>query len=197
MKIGILGAGAIGMAFAKQVTKAGYDVLISNSRGPASLKEVVKTLGDNATAATVDEVVATDVVFVGLQWQHLQSVLSGIKWNGQVLIDPTNPILPGFRLADLGGKTSSEMVASWANGATVVKAFNTLTPAVPAADPHEKGGNRVIFYSGNSESAKETVSGIIEKIGFAGVGLGRLDEGGKLQQFPGGPLPTLNLIKIA
>uniref|UniRef100_F4CC91 NADP oxidoreductase coenzyme F420-dependent n=1 Tax=Sphingobacterium sp. (strain 21) TaxID=743722 RepID=F4CC91_SPHS2 len=41
MKIGILGAGAIGMAFAKQVTKAGYDVLISNSRGPASLKEVI------------------------------------------------------------------------------------------------------------------------------------------------------------
>lgn len=64
------------------------------------------------------------------------------------------------------------------------------------ADPVENGGNRVIFYSGNDEYAKEVVGGIIQRIGFAGVDLGRLDEGGKLQQFPGGPLPTLNLIRL-
>jgi predicted dinucleotide-binding enzyme len=40
------------------------------------------------------------------------------------------------------------------------------------------------------------VSGIIDSIGFAGIDLGSLHEGGKLQRFPSGPLPTLNLIKV-
>ncbi|NII26233.1 NAD(P)-binding domain-containing protein [Pseudoflavitalea sp. X16] len=196
MKIGIIGAGSIGMAFAKQATNAGFEVILSNSRGPASLTGAVKALGSKVKAGTVEEAAAAEVVFVSLQWQHLQSVLSGIKWKGQIIIDPANPILPGFKLADLYGKTSSEVVATWANGATVVKAFNTLTPSVLGSDPHVQGGSRVIFYSGNNEAAKQTVSAIIKKIGFAGVDLGRLDEGGKLQQFPGGPLPTLNLVKM-
>lgn len=37
MKIGIIGTGGIGKAFARQVTKADYDVIVSNSRGPESL----------------------------------------------------------------------------------------------------------------------------------------------------------------
>jgi predicted dinucleotide-binding enzyme len=40
------------------------------------------------------------------------------------------------------------------------------------------------------------VSGIIDRIGFAGVDLGSLHEGGKLQRFPGGVLSTLNLVKL-
>lgn len=196
MKIGIIGAGAIGMAFAKQVAKAGYDIILSNSRGPESLATAVKQLGGNTKAGTVQEAANADVVFVSLQWQHLEHVLTSIKWNGQIIIDPTNPILPGFKLAPLNGKTSSEVLASWAKGAIVVKAFNTLPPPVLSADPKVQNGHRVIFYSGNDESAKERVAGILTRIGFAGVDLGTLEEGGKLQQFPGGPLPTLNLIKI-
>jgi predicted dinucleotide-binding enzyme len=196
MKIGIIGAGSIGMAFAKQVVKAGYEVILSNSRGPESLAGAVKQLGGNVKAGTVNEAAAADVVFVSLQWQHLKQIISGIKWNGQIIIDPTNPILPGFKLADLNGKTSSEVVASWAKGATIVKAFNTLTPPVLGSNPKEHGGSRVIFYSGNDESAKEVVAGILDRLGFAGIDLGRLDEGGKLQQFPGGSIPTLNLLKI-
>lgn len=196
MKIGIIGAGAIGLAFAKQAAAAGYEVILSNSRGPATLAETAKILGNNVKAGTVEEAAAAEVVFASLQWQHLQAVLSGIKWNGQIIIDPTNPVLPGFILAELNGLTSSEVVASWAKGAHLVKAFNTLTPKTLSANPRENGGRRVIFLSGNDEAAKLTVEKIIDKMGFAGVDLGRLDEGGKLQQFPGGSLPTLNLLKV-
>jgi predicted dinucleotide-binding enzyme len=196
MKIGIIGAGAIGMAFAKQVAKAGYEVILSNSRGPESLQSEVQQLGGKTKAGTVNEAAAADVVFVSLQWQHLKELLSGIKWNGQIIIDPTNPILPGFVLADLNGKTSSEVVASWAKGAHLVKAFNTLPPPVLGANPKEHGGSRVIFYSGNEQAPKDKVAALITKLGFAGVDLGRLDEGGKMQQFPGGSIPTLNLVKI-
>nr|GFC44348.1 hypothetical protein [Tanacetum cinerariifolium] len=120
------------------------------------------------------------------------------SWQGRLVIDPTNPILlPGFRLAELGGQPSSEVVASLVSSAQVVKAFNTLTPAVLAANPRENGGQRVIFYSGNDKAAKATVAGLLQQMGFAGIDLGLLHEGGKLQQFPGGPLPTLNLLKVA
>jgi hypothetical protein len=74
----------------------------------------------------------------------------------------------------------------------VVKTGNTLLRAVLAADPREAGGHRVLFMSGDDDVAKAVVSGIVEKAGF----LGGLASGGKLQQFPGGPLPTLNLIKL-
>jgi 8-hydroxy-5-deazaflavin:NADPH oxidoreductase len=115
----------------------------------------------------------------------------------RILIDATNPVVqPGFCLADLNGRTSSEVVASLAPGARVVKAANTLLSAVLAADPKQAGGRRVLFISEDNVAAKETVKVILERIGFATIDLGGLAIGGKLQQFPGGPLPALNLIKL-
>jgi predicted dinucleotide-binding enzyme len=65
-----------------------------------------------------------------------------------------------------------------------------------AADPKQAGGRRVLFMSGDGAAAKADVSGILDKVGFATIDLGGLASGGRLQQFPGGPLPTLNLIKL-
>ena len=99
-------------------------------------------------------------------------------------------------MADLNGSTSSEIVASLAPGARVVKAANTLLRAVLAADPNEAGGHRVLFMSGDDAAAKAEVNDILGKVGFATIDLGGLASGGRLQQFPGGSLPTLNLIKL-
>ena len=56
---------------------------------------------------------------------------------------------------------------------------------------------RVLFFSGNSAQAKVDVAALIERLGFFGVDLGSLSVGGRLVQFPGGPLPALNLVKFA
>jgi predicted dinucleotide-binding enzyme len=134
-----------------------------------------------------------------VQWQQLREALSELPaWNGRILIDATNPVVqPGFRLADLGGRTSSEVVASLAPAARVVKVANTLPIALLSADPKQAGGRRVLFMSGDDETAKADVSAILENVGFAMIDLGGLASGGRLQQFPGGPLPTLNLIKLS
>lgn len=197
MKIGIIGAGNIGKAFAKQASQAGYEVIISNSRGPESLAEFVAGIGGSLSAGTVEEAAAADIVFLSLPWLQLEPVTSSIgSWENKIVIDPSNAFLPGFIPADLGDKTSSEVVEGWVPGAKVVKAFNTLGSSILAAPPKEAGGSRVLFYSGNDPDAKSIVAGIIEKIGFAGIDLGTLSEGGKLQQFPGGPLALHNLIKL-
>ena len=196
--IGIIGAGGIGQAFAAHAAKAGFEVLVSNSRGPETLAELVRQLGRTARAVSRQEAARADVVFVSVPWKELQAALADLPpWDSRILIDATNPVIgPEFRLAELNGSTSSEVVASLAPGARVVKAVNTLPRALLAANPSQSGGRRVLFMSGNDPAAKTTVGSILDKLGFATIDLGPLASGGRLQQFPGGSLPTLNLIKL-
>jgi predicted dinucleotide-binding enzyme len=198
MSIGIIGAGSIGQAFAAQVVKAGYEVIVSNSRGPESLAGLVRTLGPSARAGSRSDAAQADIVFISVRWEQLHAALSDLpEWNGRILIDATNPVIqPGFRIADLEGKTSSEAVAALAPGARVVKVANTLPAALLASDPKQGAGRRVLFMSGDDVAAKSDVSAILERVGFAIIDLGTLASGARLQQFPGGPLPTLNLIKL-
>ncbi|QRN93543.1 NAD(P)-binding domain-containing protein [Archangium violaceum] len=198
MSIGIIGAGSIGQALAGHMAKIGHEVIVSNSRGPESLGGLVRQLGPRARAGTRQEAAKADLVMFSVPWEQVPEALSGLPaWNGRILVDATNPVLlPGFRLAELGGKTSSEVVASLAPGARVVKAANTLLAAVLAADPRQSGGRRVLFMSGDDAPAKAEVGELFGKAGFAAVDLGELAIGGRSQQFPGGPLATLNLIKL-
>lgn len=194
----LFGAGNIGQAIARQMVRAGRTVIISNSRGPTSLASVVRELGSKVAAGTVQQAAAAEIVALAVPWNHLPSALAGLPpWDGRIVIDATNPLsMPELKVADLGGKTSSEVVADLVPGARVVKAFNTLTPELLGSDPREAGGRRVNFFSGDDPAAKKEVARLLQDAGFAGIDLGGLVTGGKLQQFPGGPLPTLNLIKL-
>ncbi|SFB10518.1 hypothetical protein SAMN04515620_11815 [Collimonas sp. OK607] len=197
--IGIIGAGAIGQAMAKQVVRAGLKVTLSNSRGPESLADIVALLGPNARAGSVRDAAAADIVVLSVNWAQLPSALSGLpSWDGRIVVDATNPVIqPGFQLAELGGRNSSEVVTDMLPGARLVKSFNTLLSAVLASDPKQAGGKRIVFLSGDDAAAKSTVEQFIDRLGFASIDLGSLAVGGKLQQFPGGPLPAVNLIKLA
>jgi len=197
MSIGIIGSGAIGTAFARTLARAGIEATISNSRGPDSLKALVRELGPAVKAGTREEAARADIVFVAVNWTKLQAALAGLKWSGHIVIDANNPIeAPLFKPVDLKGRVSSEVFADLVPGARVVKAFNHLRAEVLAADPQSDGGHRVLFYSGDDNAAKAAVASLIEQIGFAGIDLGSLAVGGKLAQFPGGPLPNQNLIKV-
>jgi predicted dinucleotide-binding enzyme len=91
---------------------------------------------------------------------------------------------------------SSEVFSDLVPGARVVKAFNHLQPPLLSGNPRSEGGQRVLFYSGDDARAKAEVGGLIEQLGFFGIDLGSLAIGGRLVQFPGGPLPALNLVKF-
>ncbi len=198
MTIGIIGSGAIGTAFARTLARAGIEATMSNSRGPDSLKALARELGASIKAGTREEAARADIVFVAVNWTRLPAALAGLPdWNGRIVIDANNPIEPPlFKPVDLKGRVSSELVADLLPGARVVKAFNHLRAEILAGDPQADGGRRVLFYSGNDTAAKAEVAALIDRIGFVGIDLGSLAVGGKLAQFPGGPLPNQNLIKI-
>ena len=156
MTIGIIGSGSIGSAFARALARAGIPALISNSRGPASLENLVEQLGPSIGAATREEAAAQELVFVAVPWSKLPAALANLpEWNGRIVIDANNSIeAPLFRPAELRGSTSSEIVAGLVPGARLVKAFNHLRPDLISGDPTSDGGRRVLFYSGNDSAAK-------------------------------------------
>ncbi len=198
MTIGIIGSGAIGAAFATTLARAGIEAIISNSRGPDSLQELVRELGPTIKAGRREEAARADIVFVAVNWTKLPAALLGLPaWGGRIVIDANNPIeAPLLKPVDLNGRVSSEVFADLVPGARVVKAFNHLRAGVLASDPKADGGRRVLFYSGNDTAAKAEVAALIERIGFVGIDLGSLAVGGKLAQFPGGPLPNQNLVRV-
>ena len=162
MTIGIIGSGAIGTAFARTLARAGIEATISNSRGPDSLKELVRELGPSIKAGTREEAARADIVFVAVNWTKLPAALAGLPdWGGRIVIDANNPIeAPLFKPVDLKGRVSSEVVADLVPGARVVKAFNHLRAEVLAGDPRADGGRRVLFYSGNDSAAKAEVAAL-------------------------------------
>ncbi|WP_234791188.1 NADPH-dependent F420 reductase [Agrobacterium rubi] len=197
--IGIIGAGNIGSAFAKALARNGIAATIANSRGPETLSNLVEELAPHISAVSIEAAAQADIVLVAVPWSKLPAALSGLtNWNRRIVIDANNPIeAPLFKPADLNGRLSTEIFSDLVPGARVVKAFNHLLADLLSADPHAEGGDRVLFYSGDDAKAKAEVASLIAKLGFAGIDLGPIAVGAKLTQFPGGPLPAINLVKFA
>jgi predicted dinucleotide-binding enzyme len=116
---------------------------------------------------------------------------------GRIVIDANNAIkVPEFQAIDLQGRASTEVFSEWVPGARVVKAFNHMLAKLLEADPAAEGGKRVLFLTGDDQQARGEVAGLIGRLGFFAVDLGPLSAGAHLTQFPGGPLPALNLVKF-
>ncbi len=196
--IGIIGAGAIGSAVAKALAGKGLEAIIANSRGPASLADLARELGPSIKPGTRQQAAAQDIVLVAVNWSKLPTALAGLPdFGGRIVIDANNPIeAPRFEPAELHGRTSSAIFTDLVPGARVVKAFNHLPAHLLSDDPQAEGGRRVLFFAGDDARAKAAVSGLIEQLGFFGIDLGLLEDGSRLVQIPGGPLPVLNLVKF-
>jgi 8-hydroxy-5-deazaflavin:NADPH oxidoreductase len=176
--VGIIGAGLLGQAMARTARRASRDVVNANSRGPDSLASVVSALGQGVSAGTVDEAAAAGIVVIAVPWERVPEAVQALSWNSRIVIDATNDLAAD----DLQGRTSSEVVADLVAGARVVKAANTLGAEVLASDPHEGGGQRVIFLSVNDADAKAEVVALFQDAGFAAIDLGDLKVGGEMQQ---------------
>jgi predicted dinucleotide-binding enzyme len=197
MRFGTIGAGTIGQAVGRHVLNAGHDVILSNSRGPDSLTAIAAELGPRASAGTVAQAAAADMVLLAPPWDKVADSVAGLPdWDGRIVIDATNQFSIATReVADLGDQTGSELVASLVPGARVIKAFNTLYARYIAPDPRHDAGRQVLFYAGDDPDAKTQFRDLFDAIGFAPVDVGPLRDGGRLMQIGGGPLSALHVLK--
>jgi predicted dinucleotide-binding enzyme len=192
MKIGIIGAGRIGHALGVRFADAGHEVMLSNSRGPHTLDEVVASIEGNARAGTVEEAARFgDIAAVAIPTQAIRD-LPPEPFAGKLVIDANNyyprPDRPVPEL-DADRMTSSELLASLLPGAIVVKAFNTIYYGRLLEDAHPELAAEerlAIPIAADSADAKETVSDVIDQIGFTAVDAGTLAE--TRRQQPGAPL---------
>ena len=176
---------------AQVAVRAGRSVAIANSRGPESLASVVSALGEGASAGTAGEAASAGIVVIAVPWNRVPEAVQGLEWKGQIVVDATND----WAADDLQGRTSSELVADLVADARLVKAANTLGAEVLGSDPHEVGGQRVIFISGDDAEAKAEVVALFQDAGFAAIDLGDLATGGAMQQIHH-PLAGVNLIRL-
>lgn len=198
LSVGLIGAGSVAQAIAGHAVTAGHQVILSNSRGPQSLTELVDRLGTNATAGTVTDATQADLVILAVGWDDVPEAVQNLPdWNGRIVIDATNQWHsgPGTEV-DLGNQTGSERNAALMPGARIVKAFNTLFARFTAQNPRHADGRLVVFFVGDEADAKTTVSTFVESLGFASVDVGGLREG-RLMQVGGGPLVGLHVVKLA
>jgi 8-hydroxy-5-deazaflavin:NADPH oxidoreductase len=193
--VGIIGAGRAGSALARTALRAFRQVIIANSRGPRSLYSVVEALGGRVSAGTRNQAADCGIVMLAVPWTAVSSAVSGLSWDGKTVVDATNALLfPDLKPAPLDGRTSSELVAELVPDALLVKAGNTFSAEVLARNPVDHSGRRVMFVSGDHESAKQAVTDLFQTAGFYPIDLGGLVAGGRLQQF-GGPLSGQNLVR--
>ncbi len=201
--IGIIGAGHIGSALARISLDAGYDVVLANSRGPQTLTDLVRELGEAETsrgkirAGTVDEAAtAADFAVVTVPLKAVPQ-LPAEPLAGKVVIDTCNyyPQRDG-RIDELEDEstTTSELVARHLPAAHVVKAFNHIYAAdltarrTPPGTPHR----RALAIAGDDAAARERVAAYIGELGFDVVDLGALAEGWRVQRDTPGYGPDMD-----
>ena len=200
--IGLIGAGHIGSQVARLAVAHGDSVVISNSRGPETLADLVKELGPRARAATpLEAAKAGDIVVVSVPLKNYRTVPVE-PLAGKIVIDTNNyyPQRDGhIPELDNESTTTAELLQAHLPTSKVVKAFNHIyaaeltTHGQPAGTPNR----RALAIAGDDPSAKAVVTKMLDAFGFDTVDAGPLREGWRIQRdTPGyGPRRTAEELK--
>jgi predicted dinucleotide-binding enzyme len=185
--IGIIGAGHIGSQIARLGLANGYDVVISNSRGPETLSALIADLGPRARAATAGEAgKAGDIVVVSVPLKSYRTVpIEPLA--GKIVIDTNNyyPRRDGhIPELDNESTTTAELLQAHLPTSKVVKAFNHIYAAALTADGQPAGtqNRRALVIAGNDQDAKTRVTRLLDQFGFDTVDAGLLKEGWRIQR---------------
>lgn len=180
MKIGIIGAGRVGRTLGERWIGAGHDVRFG-LRAPGSRKHAA--LGEHAVSLDAARNHG-EILVLATPWDAARDAVSALgPLAGKVLVDCTNPLLPGLAGLAHGTETSgAEQVARWARGARVVKAFNTVGVEI-MADPVVEGRKAVMFVCGDDRGAKAMVRELSDDLGFETLDAGPLSSARFLEPF--------------
>jgi predicted dinucleotide-binding enzyme len=190
MKVTVIGAGNMGSAFVKQLTRAGHQVSVTarNSANAAQVAAANPGAKEVATTRAADD---ADVIVLATGYADAASALNGVgNLQGKVVIDITNPLTADYMGLTVGHSTSAaEEIAKSVPGAEIVKAFNTVFAQVLAEGADFGNGQKVtVFVASDSARAKQAATALAESMGFQVIDAGGLKNARYLE-----PLAGLNI----
>lgn len=189
--IGFIGSGNIGGTVARLAAAAGYDVVVSNSRGPETLKELTDEIGPRARAATAAEAAtAGDIVVVSVPFKAYPQ-LPVAELAGKVVLDTNNYYSQrdgNVAQLDNAETTSAELEQKHLGDAKLVKVFNNIFSGHLAslARPSGAADRSALPIAGDDDAAKQEAAGFLDAIGYDTVDAGPLAE--SWRQEPGQPV---------
>lgn len=196
MKIGIIGAGAIGQIYAKLWSAAGHDILLS-SRNPDKLTSLVQEIGATVQAGTPAEAAQFgEVILLAVNYATLDEAIAAIKSHvsGKLVIDATNPL----RLAEGGGtervigddQIAGVVLAAKLPEARIAKAFTTLWTAYVERHSDVADPKVAMTLAADAADDRQTVASLVKEAGLVPIDLGTLAQSRPLDP----PSPVWNVV---
>ena len=176
--IGILGAGRVGTAVARQALKAGFDVRIATAQPAGEIALIVDIVTPGAVAVEAADAAGADLVVAAIPLHKYRS-LDPALLEGKTVIDVMNYWAPiDGEVADFEGesRTSSEVIQEFLGGAKVVKSLNhigyhELEEDGSAPDAPRR---RALALAGDHDDAKALASAFIDRLGYEPIDAGPL-----------------------
>jgi len=187
MKVTVLGAGNMGAAFVKQLTRAGHQVTVT-ARNLDKAQAVAQANPGAVAVAPAGAAASADAIVLATGYGDAVSALQSLgDLSGKVVIDITNPLTADYMGLTLGHSTSAaEEIAKAIPGAEVVKAFNTVFAQVLTDGADFGNGQTVtVFVASDSERAKQTATALAQSMGFVTVDAGGLTNARYLEPVAG------------
>ena len=199
--IGLIGAGHIGSQVARAALSNGYDVVLSNSRGPQTLSTLIAELGPKARAATPEEAAAAaDIAVVTVPLKNYRAVPVA-PLAGKIVIDTNNyyPQRDGhIHELDDESTTTAELLQAHLPTSKVVKAFNHIYASQITTDGRPAGtpNRRALVIAGDDADAKAVVTRLLDQFGYDTVDAGPLKEGWRIQRDTPGYGPRRTAVEL-
>lgn len=187
MNITVIGAGNMGSAFVKQLTRAGHKVVVT-ARNLEKAEAVAAANPGSTASALANSAAQAEVIVLATGFADAVVALKSVgDLRGKVVIDITNPLTADYMGLTIGHTTSAaEEIAKAVPEAKVVKAFNTVFAQVLAEGAAFGNGHLVpVYFAGDDAAAKTMVSTLIKSTGFAPVDAGPLKNARYLEPVAG------------
>jgi predicted dinucleotide-binding enzyme len=185
--LGIIGSGSLGGAVARLAVDAGIEVVLSNSRGPESLRGLTARLGPRARAATPEQAAeAGDWTVVAVPFSAV-SHLPADALAGKIVIDANNY----YRARDgviaellSGSLAAGELFQRSLPRARTVKTFSTIyfEHLIALARPTGSPDRSALPLMGDDKDAKASVATLLDRLGYDTVDAGATAESWRVQE---------------
>lgn len=178
MKLAFIGIGNVGFAIANNLQKKGYNIIVaSNDENSKTLKKALEKNSNFYVKKIQKAIDESEVIFLATPFSANESVLQGLKFNGKILVDCTNPVGAMISHGLKSEISGSEKVQQWIPDAKVVKAF-TIYGFENFRDSSYPNYNvkPVMMIAGNDLEAKFKIAKINSDMGFDTLDTGKLDQ---------------------